>query len=67
MIRVSGKRMVMVEQSLLRGAIRIIETERSIAFESYRIPGTDEIPNADQRAEVRRYDTWLKKARAVLA
>lgn len=66
MIRVTGKRMVMVEQSLIRLAIQIITAERETAFESYRIPGTATIPNADERAEVRRYDRWLKKAKAAL-
>lgn len=59
-------RTVTVSASLIRRAIRIIEEDRETAFESYRVPGTDTIPNADERAEVRRYDQWLYAARKAL-
>lgn len=51
--------------TLLNEAVAIVQDERDVAFDSYSdVDGR--ITDVDMRAEVRRYDRWLKAARAEL-
>lgn len=58
-------------EDLLREAIAIIEGERDILVRSFRVtlradPDFGQIVDKRARAEVRRMDSWLRQARAVL-
>lgn len=58
--------MTRTEKTLLRQALAIIEEDRQIIFESGSLAdGT--LPHRDDRAEIRKLDRWIEKAKAVLA
>lgn len=54
-------------RALLREAIAIIAEEREMVFTSASIPSTGKVPDAGDRAELRKLDRWLRKAKAAVA
>jgi hypothetical protein len=56
--------------ALLREARALIQRERDALHECEQIPSgprKGSIPNAGARAELRKFDRWLKRAKKVLA
>lgn len=54
------------DKMLLREAIEIISNEREIIYTSYKeVDGVVRAPDA--KAELRKFDRWLKKAKAAVA
>jgi hypothetical protein len=47
-------------KALLGEALHIIKEERHTLHYSCSIPGTNRIPNADDRAELRKLDRWIR-------